>query len=164
MKKLFTILFFTACFVQASSAQFGISAGALYGTGTKKLGFTGRVNYDFTSNIGVYVGYSALSSESSTDPVSGISSSASLTSIDIDGHYHFTEGPTRIYALAGLSLLSASVSVPLFGSISVGTTGINLGGGLLHNLSEKLGLFVEAKYVIYDGGQLVATAGVHYAF
>jgi Outer membrane protein beta-barrel domain len=163
MKKLFAILFFTACFAQLASAQFGVSAGALYGSETKKLGFTGRLNYDITSDISIYAGYSALGSETVTGGLFG-DITASSSAIDIDGHYHFSEGTTRPYALAGLSLISASVS---FGGVSAGsgsTTGINVGGGVLHNLSEKLGLFLEAKYVIVTGGQIVATAGIHYGF
>ncbi len=163
MKKLLTILFFAICFSQFANAQFGVSAGALYGSETKKLGFTGRVNYDITPAISAYVGYSALGSETTDGGIFG-SVSASASSIDIDGHYHFSEGMTKPYVLAGLSLVSASVSLGGVSAGSASTTGINVGGGVLHNLSEKFGIFLEAKYVIQTGGQLVATGGVHYAF
>ncbi|MBK9256525.1 MAG: porin family protein [Saprospiraceae bacterium] len=161
-KQIFNILFLMVAVSTFSFGQFGLSAGVLYGT-ESELGFTGRVNYDINSKISIFAGYSLLSSESEKDPVSGLEASASLTSFDIDGHYHFSEGTTRPYALAGLSIWSASINI-LGIKASDSETGFNVGAGVIHGLSDKFSLFLEGKYVIIDGGQAVFTAGAHYAF
>ncbi len=90
------------------NAQFGVSAGLLYGTDSE-LGFTGRVNYDLNEKISIYAGYSALSTDSEETIFGKISSR--LSSIDLNGHYYFLTGNTKPYALAGLSFISARVSI-----------------------------------------------------
>jgi opacity protein-like surface antigen len=155
-KNLFLTLVSFFCFLSMSNAQFGLGAGVLYGTDSE-LGFTGRVNYDVNSKIGVYLGFSLLDSESEE----GVS--ASLTSIDLNAHYHFSEGTTRPYALAGVNITRASVSV-LGIKVSDSTTGFNVGGGVIHNLSDKFALFGEAKYTLGDADQAVFTVGARYAF
>jgi len=160
-KSFFTLAVIIAC-VLSMNAQFGIGAGVVYGT-ESELGFTGRVNYDVNSKISIFAGYSLLSSESEKDPATGLEASASLSSIDIDGHYHFSEGNTRPYILAGVSLLRAKVEI--LGISASGTeTGINVGAGVIHSLSDKFSLFGEGKYVIVDGSQAVFTVGAHYGF
>ena len=157
MKKNLIFTFFVVLgFAAISNAQFGASAGLLYGTETE-LGFTGRVNYDINDKISVFAGYSLLDSESE----SGFS--LTLSSLDFDVHYHFSSGSTKPYALAGINITRATAKV-LGISQSSSETGFNIGGGVLHGLSDKFSLFGEAKYVISDADQLVITAGVHYAF
>ena len=156
-----TLLVFFSIIITAN-AQFGIGAGLLYGTDSE-LGFTGRVNYNINSKIGIFAGYSLLSSESEEDPLTGLEASASASSFDIDGHYHFSEGATKPYVLAGISIWRVKAEVLGF-SVSASETGINVGGGVIHSPSDKFSLFGEAKYVIIDGGQAVFTVGAHYGF
>jgi opacity protein-like surface antigen len=162
LKKSFLTLSLFLSVLFAAQAQFGVSAGVLYGTDSE-LGFTGRVNYNINSKISIFAGYSLLSSESEKDPLTGLEASASVNSIDLDGHYHFSDGATKPYALVGISIWRVKAEV-LGLSVSDSQTGFNVGGGVLHSLSDKFSIFGEAKYVIIDGGQAVITAGAHYGF
>ena len=66
--------------------------------------------------------------------------------------------------MAGLSILRASVEF-LGISVSDSEVGFNVGGGVLHGLSDKLSLFGEAKYsIVSEFDQAIITAGAHYAF
>lgn len=153
MKNLFIAFVAFIAITSSTNAQFGLGAGVLYGS-ESELGFTFRANYDINEKIGVYAKYSLLDSEDG----------ASLTSIDVEGHYHFSEGTTKPYALVGLTNLTAKAEF-LGASISASELGFNLGGGVRHMLSDKFSLFGEAKYsIVTDANQFIIAAGAHYGF
>mgnify|MGYP006195277267 CR=1 FL=1 len=86
--------------------------------------------------------------------------------VNANANYYFVnQNNMSIYGLGGLNYSSVKVSFDeewLGGnSTSDGRFGLNLGGGI--NFTMGWGIpFAELKYVIIDGGQLVAGAGVKF--
>lgn len=80
-------------------------------------------------------------------------------------YYIVSQDNMSVYALGGLNYSSVKVSFDdaWLGSYSSsdGRFGLNLGGGVNFNLGG-ITPFAELKYVIIDGGQLVAGAGVKF--
>ncbi len=89
----------------------------------------------------------------------------SMWDFNANVHYQFpVGGKVDLYPLAGLSVLGTKASVLGF-SASDSEIGLNLGGGVDFDLSERLVLNVEAKYKI--GGEwsrFILSAGVGYKF
>src|SRR5690554_7380618 len=86
--------------------------------------------------------------------------------VNANANYYFvTQDNMEVYALGGLNYSSIKVSYEnnWFGnySSSDGRFGLNLGGGINFNMG-RVTPFAELKYVIIDGGQLVAVAGVKF--
>lgn len=166
-KSIYTAIF--CLFLGASaSAQFGLGAGLLYGS-ESELGLTLRAHYDINEQLSAYAGYSVLQSE--TLEIFGVEIETLLTSIDLDGHYHFGGEKINPYVLAGLNVLRASVSATGVDTESETSMGVNLGGGALYGISDKFNVFGEAKYALNGGGegegdanQFVITGGVQYTF
>lgn len=80
-------------------------------------------------------------------------------------YYFVNQENIGVYALGGLNYSSIKVSFDdeWLGdySASDGRFGLNLGGGINFNLGAVTP-FAELKYVIIDGGQFVAGAGVKF--
>ena len=89
----------------------------------------------------------------------------SMWDFNANVHYQFpVGGKVDLYPLAGLSVLGIKASV-LGYSASDTEIGLNLGGGVDFDLSERLVLNVEAKYKI--GGEwsrFILSAGIGYKF
>lgn len=86
--------------------------------------------------------------------------------VNANANYYFvSQDNMSVYALGGLNYSSVKVSFDdaWLGSYSSsdGRFGLNLGGGVNFNLGG-ITPFAEIKYVIIDGGQLVAGAGVKF--
>ncbi len=81
-------------------------------------------------------------------------------------YYFVDQDDISAYALGGLNYSSVKVTFdqPWLGSFSNsdGRIGLNLGGGINFKISDNIIPFAEIKYVIIDGGQLVAGAGVKF--
>lgn len=89
--------------------------------------------------------------------------------VNANANYYFVnQDNMSVYALGGLSYNSVKVSFDddygIFGnySDSDGRFGLNLGGGINFKIGGNITPFAELKYVIIDGGQLVAGAGVKF--
>ena len=87
--------------------------------------------------------------------------------VNANANYYFLDQDMMsIYALGGLNYSSVKVSYDQtwIGSYSASDSrfGLNLGGGINFKLAGKIIPFAELKYVIIDGGQLVAAAGVKF--
>lgn len=89
--------------------------------------------------------------------------------VNANANYYFVnQDNMSVYALGGLSYNSVKVSFDddygILGnySDSDGRFGLNLGGGINFKISGNIIPFAELKYVIIDGGQLVAGAGVKF--
>lgn len=84
-------------------------------------------------------------------------------------YYFVSEENLGVYALGGLNYSSIKVSYDGdlgFGesySASDGRLGLNLGAGANFNIGGSIVPFAELKYVVIDGGQLVAAAGVKFS-
>lgn len=81
-------------------------------------------------------------------------------------YYFVQESNLDVYALGGFNYSSVKVSYEdsFFGSDSSsdGRFGLNLGAGANFNIGSSITPFAELKYVIIDGGQLVAAAGIKF--
>jgi len=87
--------------------------------------------------------------------------------VNANGNYYFiNQENLDVYALGGLNYSSVKVSFddPWLGSHSAsdGRIGLNLGSGVNFNIGRSIVPFAELKYVIIEGGQLVAGAGVKF--
>src|SRR5690606_23987438 len=89
--------------------------------------------------------------------------------VNANANYYFVnQDNMSVYALGGLSYNSVKVSFDddygILGnySDSDGRFGLNLGGGINFKISGNIIPFAELKYVIIDGGQLGAGAGVKF--
>ncbi|MBB4119836.1 outer membrane protein X [Mesonia hippocampi] len=87
--------------------------------------------------------------------------------VNANANYYFVnQNNMSVYALGGLNYNSVKVSFDdaWLGdhSASDGRFGLNLGGGVNFKIDGKITPFAELKYVIIDGGQLVAGAGVKF--
>lgn len=89
--------------------------------------------------------------------------------VNANANYYFVnQDNMSVYALGGLSYNSVKVSFDddygILGnySDSDGRFGLNLGGGINFKISGNIIPFAELKYVIIDGGQLVAGAGMKF--
>ncbi|PVW16559.1 hypothetical protein DDV96_03125 [Marixanthomonas spongiae] len=87
--------------------------------------------------------------------------------INANANYYFVNNEALgLYALGGLNYSNVKVSYDetwgFMGesSVSDGRVGLNLGGGLNFDIGSNILPFAELKYVLIDGGQLVAAAGV----
>lgn len=87
--------------------------------------------------------------------------------LNANANYYFVNQATMsVYALGGLNYSSVKVSFKetWLGnySSSDGRFGLNLGGGINFKVGGSIIPFAELKYVIIDGGQLVAGAGAKF--
>lgn len=142
-----------------------ILGGLAYGTksaidvnsteGKGGIGFYIGGEYFFTDQISAAPTYEMWkSSESGVD--------YTLSSINIDGRYYFVSDELSIYGLAGISLLKGKVESGGF-SVSDDETGLNIGGGVVYQLSDKFGLNGQLKYQTPGDGQLVLGAGIAFS-
>lgn len=158
MKSIIATLICILCFTAISNAQLSAGAGLLYGTETE-LGFNIRGEYDINDQISGVLSISRLKKISANLPILG-KVSTTLSSIDLEGHYHFEFESYRPYVLAGLTNLRSSSS-----GVSSSTTGFNVGGGAHKPLMDNIDLFGETKYAILDGSnQLILILGGKYKF
>jgi opacity protein-like surface antigen len=86
---------------------------------------------------------------------------------DINGHYVLNAlDKFEFYALAGVDFLLTSYKYKITGAAEEdfktrdNAIGLNAGGGVIFNLSPKMSIFSEAKYVVSKYGQFMANAGV----
>ncbi|MBR9855896.1 MAG: porin family protein [Algicola sp.] len=83
-------------------------------------------------------------------------------------YYFVNDDNLGVYALGGLNYSSIKVSYDGslgFGgssSVSDGKLGLNLGAGANFNIGGSITPFAELRYVVIEGGQLVAGAGVKF--
>lgn len=92
--------------------------------------------------------------------------SARFSAINLDGRYYFLTDEIQVYGLLGLSILSINIKGPVFFgqdiSVSDSETGLNVGGGILYPIDDKLGLNGQIKYQTPGDGQLVLNLGISY--
>lgn len=81
-------------------------------------------------------------------------------------YYLLNQDNMGVYAVGGLNYSNVKVSFDnawlSSSSASEGRFGLNLGGGINFKLGGNIMPFAELKYVIIDGGQLVAGAGAKF--
>jgi opacity protein-like surface antigen len=178
MKRLIISLFLFAMIFSLLDAQFTkIGGGVAYGTGywfqkTKVAeyrsghfaGFLEGV-YEITKPIQVAASFSYFYPHREEYTFSKTSVSSMM--FDINGHYVFNSlARFEFYGLAGMDFLLTSKKDRITGTANEVFTendnafGLNLGAGTYINLSKKISLFAEAKYVVSKYSQFMANAGV----
>ncbi len=163
MKLFKATLFIAALFMTAftATAQFSIGPMLVYGTDTD-LGFGVKAEFGVTDAINVSPSFAVLSS-TSVD-ISGIKFKTSLSELNLDGHFPFTDnGSTSFYGLAGLNVGFISVKIASESNSST-EVGLNLGVGSKFSISDAIGGFAQAKYGIGGIDQLGINAGVYFSF
>lgn len=160
MKHIVFILFFAAI-SQISFAQISIGGGLAVGTEIENIGFSAKGAYQINDQWAGNAGFTLFL------PKSNGGLDLTLWTVNFDGHYLFKlNDKFSAYPLAGLNIstFSTDVNLGIFGTEKVSNTkvGLNIGGGALLNISEKMNGFAELKYVIGDFDQLVLNVGVLY--
>ena len=143
MKVCMILVALVALFVGANaSAQggaFGVGAGALDGD----FGFQLRKDYWLGGDISQITGQASVYFHNKT-----------TFRVDVD--YHFILNPDnsgRFYPLAGIDFAFNSDAVKF---------GINAGGGLNFNLTEKTAAFAEAKFIFGDWDAFAINGGIYF--
>ena len=166
-----------ALFSMGTLAQTGEKAVGLnvsYGTEIKNIGIGVKGQYNFTD---------VIRGEASFDyflKKDGLS----MWDVNLNAHYLFPLGDKlKVYPLAGLSFTNWKADLILewdddikdligedlededLGTWSESKFGVNLGGGIQYDLTDKLIFSAEAKYqLISDFDQAVFSVGVAYKF
>ena len=178
MKRLILSLFLFTLIFPVLDAQFTkIGGGMAYGTGywfqkTKVAeyrsghfaGFLEGV-YEITKPIQVAASFSYFYPH--TEEYTFSKTSVSSMMFDINGHYVFNSlAKFEFYGLIGMDFLLTWKKDRMIGTANEVFTqndnafGLNLGAGTYFNLSKKISLFAEAKYVVSKYSQFMANAGV----
>ncbi len=176
MKKLLVCLLITAFVFQGLNAQFTKAGGGLAFSSGFKFHNTGEGS-GRSGNYAAFVkGIYSISPELSISPsftafYPGINDGGNIRTVvtsmmfDINGQYIFrSAGSFCFYGLAGLDILLSWKKDEYEDSDtfkeSDNALGLNAGGGISMNLSDRLDLFAEIKYIISKYDQLVINAGI----
>lgn len=156
IKKLFSLLLFIGIISAAQAQEKGairLSGALVYGTEVEEAGLNFGGEYFFTDQISGGVSYSIFFVP---DP-------ASFNVLNIDGRYYFLNDKAQVYGLLGLANATSKFEGNVFGvpfSVKDSELGLNIGGGLVYMLSDKVGLNGQVKYTTPFDGQLVLQGGV----
>lgn len=158
MKNIFLICSLIA-FSQITYAQLSVGGSLAFGSEIENIGISAKGNYLITDTWEGSAGFTFFLPKGSS------AANLTLWTVNFDGHYlKNLNDKFSIYPLAGLNISTFSLDIDLgpFGNDKARNTeiGLNLGGGVLVNISEKMNGFAEAKYVLSDFDQLVLNVGV----
>ncbi|HOB82798.1 MAG TPA: outer membrane beta-barrel protein [Bacteroidales bacterium] len=176
MKKLIICLIITTVALEVINAQFTKAGGGLAFSSGFKFHNTGEGS-GRSGNYAAFVkGIYNISPELSISPsftafYPGINDDGNIRTVvssmmfDINGHYIFrSAGAFSFYGLAGLDILLTSKKDEYEDSDtfkeSDNALGLNAGAGISMNLSDRLDLFTEIKYVISKYDQLIINSGI----
>ncbi len=159
----------------AVNAQIKAGATFLYGSEIGSLGIGAKGIYTINEKISASAEINHFFGKSEENAVVKISNS--LTSLDLDAHYHFTISQVPkfdIYGIGGLNFSFIKVESELktsnfqgfFGGNSTNDSkiGLNIGAGFLYPLINHLEVVTELTYTLSDFNQLVLQSGVVYTF
>ncbi|MEQ9593138.1 MAG: hypothetical protein RLN86_11080 [Cyclobacteriaceae bacterium] len=154
--------FITLTFISIGTFALAQEKGALrasgnlaYGFEVEELGFNLGAEYFITDNISGGLNFSIFFVE---DP-------ASFNEFNIDGRYYFDSGKIQPFALIGISNATSKFSGTVGGvpfDFKDSEVGLNIGGGAVFPISEKLGINTQLKYATPFDGQFVIQGGVIY--
>jgi hypothetical protein len=143
----------------AAARPFMFGGEANYGTSSgSKLGVGARVVYPALGQMLKVDGLEAFASFDLFFP----SSPLKYWEINANATYAVPgvgSATFKPYVGAGLNYAHSSVDIPIFGSVSASSTGLNLLGGARFPMG-KMNLFAEAKVELHSGSQFVITGGV----
>ena len=176
MKKIYIILFILAMTFSISNGQFTKFGGALgYSTGFPFHNMPWDANKSGHINIslkGIYqLSLPIQISPSFSYFIPHVTNEIDMKTVvstimfDINGHYVFNSlDRFEFYGLAGLDILFAGKKETYTGSSSSkerdNTPGLNLGLGTYMKITEQLGLYAEAKYILSKYDQFMLNVGI----
>jgi outer membrane protein X len=182
MKKILLLVIFAVSFCFTSNAQYSAGGGINYGTEIGEIGITAKGIYainkkfDLSANATMFFPYDyTFTINQNGDFIRNIVTTSIFT-INLDLHYNFALGDKlKLYPVAGYNATRIKVKVEAKSvydySSSTETetetkihSGLNLGGGINYQLSEKLNGFAEVKYIVSNYSQGVFTLGLLYSF
>ena len=178
MRKLaLNLVFFLLICASAGAQITKIGGGITYGTGYwfdkievdenrgPHLALFAEGVYRITTPIHVAASFSYFYPH--MESYTGSKTSVRAMMFDINGHYVFNAlDKFEFYALAGMDFLLTSYKYKITGAAEEdiktndNAIGLNAGGGVIFNLSPKMSIFSEVKYVVSKYGQFMANAGV----
>ncbi len=176
MKKLIVIVLFVISSFSVINAQFTkIGGGLTYGTGFHFDYETATTDADLLRNspagiflTGIYdlkfpiqfaPSFTFFLPRTNTD--SNESTRVSAFMFDLNAHYVFNSADKfEFYGIAGLNITFTNLKwLDASSSESDNALGLNLGAGSYIKITEKLGLYAEAKYLAGKYNQLMINAG-----
>ena len=139
-------------------------------TGGSKSGIGINIGGEYFATDIISVAASYTTFFKSEIGVVGAQSSVKYNSLNIDGRYYFDMDGIQLYGLAGLSFASfkSESTIDFFGLPNTTTftdskTGLNIGGGIVLPLADKIGFNGQLKYNT-PLEQIALGAGVFYTF
>lgn len=135
----------TATNVNAQDNKFSLGGGLAYATEVEKVGFFAKGLYQFTPQ------WEAAASFTYFLPREENGFDLQFSALDANVHYVFYNDEYKLasYMLSGIDVLFEKINVwRTETSDSDVTLGFNLGAGLRYQLSERLALNPEIKYVL----------------
>lgn len=166
MKKTVLLFIFSLGIIFTGQAQKDIRIGAFlaYGSEIENMGIGANAEFPILENLTVAPSIIYYL------PKEEFGIKFNWLELNANANYYFLSNESlSVYGMGGLNYSSVKVSYSddyLFGngySSTDGRIGLNLGGGIHLNLGSPIVPFAAVKYVIIDGGQLVAAAGVKYS-
>ena len=156
MKKLAVFFSMMFLFMGTVFAQKGIQAAGAhlaYGTEIKSFGIGVKYQYNITDNIRLEPSLNYFFENDGVDQFD----------INANAHYLFPMASNvRVYPLAGLTFARWESS---FSDGDVTRLGVNVGGGVEFDISDRLILNFELKYqFVSDLDQAIFNAGIAYTF
>ncbi|MDO5665007.1 MAG: porin family protein [Bacteroidia bacterium] len=159
------LLALCATHVKAQENKFSLGGGAAYATGIKNVGFFAKGMYHFTPR------WEAAASFTYFLPKEQENITTNFSALDANVHYVFYNDEYKLasYLLSGIDVLFGSTDVEIMGknfSDSGTVLGFNMGAGLRYQLSERLALNPELKYVVSteDNNYLSLSIGLLFSF
>lgn len=157
----------------AQKGKIAVGGGLAYGTEVEKLGIDLRGIYGITDKIDAAPSFTYFF-PNKEDFLDG-EIKVTWWELNLNGHYNFmVKEQYSVYGIAGLNFSrvgwKAEYTMPGYGftddekvdeSDGEMKVGLNLGAGGQYNVNEKMGVFLDMKYVIVsDYDQLVFNFGV----
>jgi hypothetical protein len=190
MKRILFITLIIIClgFTTKIKAQFDfIGGGVVLATGgeyklngypyyNNSLGINVRASYNYNKKLKIVPNLNIYLPKTESF-ANGGSSKTTVIAFNLNGHYivnHKTRESYRVYLLAGIHVSGWNIKDTRQTSIAPVETldvneykiipGVNLGGGMQLNISNRLKFFAEIKYVISTSKQLAFNPGLIYEF
>lgn len=177
MKKILISAILAALILSTANAQFTkIGGGIAYGTGYwfqktkvdeyRSPHFAGFIEGVYRITTPIHVAASVSYFYPHREKYAQSRTAVSELMFDINGHYVINSlDKFEFYALAGLDFLltwkkDRVLETDQVFSFNDNALGLNLGGGACFNMTKKISLFTEVKYVVSKYGQFMANAGV----
>lgn len=158
-------IFFSGLFRSSAQDDTRLGAFVAYGTEIENVGIGVNAEFPVLENMTISPGFLYYLPKDE----SGLS--LNWWELNANLNYYFVSGEgLGFYGIGGLNYSSVKMEFdgdPGFGSSSLETSdgrfGLNLGAGANFNIGSSIIPFVEAKYVIIDGSQLVLGGGIKFS-